>query len=485
MPATHDFLRIPRVTPAARPVAERLADNRDVAIPLTVLAVEEQAARCMGCGVPFCQSGCPLGNAGVDFNTAVAAGDWRRAFESLDATNNFPEFTGRICPAPCEAACVLGAIAEPVAIEAVEGAIAERAFEAGWVVPRAAAPTGRRVAVVGSGPAGLAAADQLAAAGHAVTVYERADRPGGLLRYGVPDFKLEKHLVDRRLAVMEATGVAFVCNVEIGRDVSFADLRAQHDAVVLCTGATRARDLDVPGRRLVGVHPAWDYLWQHNRRVAGAPPPEAPIDARGKHVVVLGGGDTASDCVGTANRQGAASVTTLEILPRPPAARTPDAPWPFWPGTLTTSTSHREGVERRWSVATQAFVGEARVEGVRAVEVELRREADGRTTLAERPGTAHTLPADLVLLAVGFTGPEADHATAQLGLGLDAHGRFRTDDAFATDVEGVFAAGDARRGASLVVWAISEGREAAREVDRYLMGATRLPTKGAGDLPRA
>lgn len=485
MSSSFDFLDLPRRTAPRRPVDERVLDDLPVELPLAAPDVVLQARRCMDCGVPFCQSGCPLGNPIPDFNEAVQEERWRDAFDHLRRTNNFPEFTGRICPAPCESACVLGLTAEPVTIEQIERTIGERAFQEGWVQPvRGVAPTGKSVAVVGSGPAGLAAAEQLRCAGHAVVVYERDDRPGGLLRYGVPDFKLDKAVVDRRIEVMRESGIEFACGVEIGRDVTYDDLRQRHDAVVLCTGATRAREVEVPGRELDGIHTAWDYLAGHSKRVAGdhAHP---PIDARGKHVIVVGGGDTASDCIGVAHRQGAASVTSFQIWPSPPREVHRPEVWPFQPDALTVSSSHEEGGDRVWAVSTQRFLGDGRVQEVETLDVEVTTDADGRRQRREVPGSERRWPADLVLIAVGYTGPETDHLTEQTAVTLDERGRVRTGHDYATEDAGVFAAGDARRGASLVVWAISEGREAARQADLYLQGTSVLPTKGSGDMPRA
>jgi glutamate synthase (NADPH) small chain len=479
------FLEFGRELPELRPVSERIGDYRDVYRPFPEAKLKRQAARCMDCGVPFCQAACPLGNIIPDWNDLVQHGRWREAYERLRATNNFPEFTGRICPAPCESACVLGVIEPPVTIEQIEKQIVEVAFRDGWVQPRPPARrTGRRVAVVGSGPAGLAAADQLNQAGHSVTVFERANRAGGLLRYGIPDFKLEKWVLDRRLQLMEQEGVCFKNGVYVGADVTAEDLLA-YDAVVLCGGATKPRDLPLPGRELEGIHFAWDYLMQQNRRVAGDDLEAenlSAIDAAGKHVIVIGGGDTGSDCVGTANRQGALSVTQFELLPMPPRERPPHQPWPFMPMVLTSSSSHEEGVERHWSILTKAFVGEEdRLRSLRTVHIEWT--SNGTTRFEEVSGSRRDWPADLIFLAIGYLGPEPDGIVSQIGAELDERGNLRTEASYMTSVRGVFAAGDMRRGQSLVVWAISEGREAARGVDHFLMGETSLPTKGSGDLP--
>ncbi len=490
------FKEYARQVPEERAPAQRVEDYREFLIQLPVVQLREQGARCMDCGLPFCHNGCPLGNIIPDFNDLVYRDDWERAIRVLHATNNFPEITGRVCPAPCEDACVLGIINPPVTIKNIELAIIERAFEEGWVKPEP--PThrsGKRVAVVGSGPAGLAAAQQLNRAGHTVTVFERADRIGGLLRYGIPDFKLEKHVLDRRLAIMEAEGIVFKTGVNVGRDIVGEELRRLFDAVVLCGGSTRPRDLPVPGRDLDGIHFAMEFLPQQNKRVGGDPDAwtdrgwwfsghRRDILATGKHVVIIGGGDTGSDCVGTSNRHKAESVTQFELLPKPPEGRPTHQPWPYYPMKLRTSSSHKEGCERFWSIATKRFLGsQGRVTGLETVEVEWVTNGAG-PKMRELPGTEKTWPADLVLLAMGFVGPETDGIVAQLGCRLDDRGNIQADENYMTSVPGVFACGDARRGQSLVVWAISEGREAARGVDIHLTGHTELPTKGQGDLPR-
>ncbi len=480
------FIEYTRELPQRRPVDERKKDFREIYMPLPLAKVQEQAARCMDCGVPFCQSGCPLGNIIPDWNDLVYRDRWHDAYHRLRATNNFPEFTGRICPAPCEKACVLGINEPPVTIEQIEKEISERAWDEGWIMPRSPADqTGRRVAVVGSGPAGLAAADQLNQAGHSVVVFERDDRVGGLLRYGIPDFKLEKHVVERRVEIMRQEGVEFITNTEVGKNYPTEELET-FDAVVLSGGATKARDLPIPGRDLDGVHFAWDYLWQQNKRVAGDSMEGIdPIIAKDKHVIVIGGGDTGSDCIGTANRQGARSVTQFELLPPPPKSRPAHQPWPFYPMVLTSSSSHEEGAERRWSIMTKAFAGrKGCVEQLRTVKVVQKTDASGRTQFEEQRGGEREWPADLVLLAIGYVGPETDGMISQLGLELDGRGNVQSDENYMTSRPGIFAAGDMRRGQSLVVWAISEGREAARAVDVYLRKeATALPTKGAADLP--
>jgi glutamate synthase (NADPH/NADH) small chain len=437
---------------------------------MPAVGVQEQASRCMGCGVPFCHAGCPLGNLIPDFNRKVGAGDWEGAVDRLLATNNFPEMTGSVCPAPCEPACVAGVGGEPVSIKTVERSLAEREQFAGLRPRPPGRLTGRTVAVVGSGPAGLAVAQQLTRAGHTVVVHERADRPGGLLRYGIPDFKLPKDLVDARLEQMVAEGTRFRTGVDVGRALSLGALRARYDAVVLAVGATRWRELDVPGCELDGVHQAMEYLLGANRVVAGLAD-HPVIDAAGRNVVVVGGGDTGSDCVGTAHRQGARSVVQLEILPEPPLTRPDSTPWPLWPLVLRTSSSHEEGAERSFAVSTRRFHrdGSGRVSGLELVDVQL----EGRTPVP-LPGTERTLAADLVLLALGFTGPDAD-CLAGDGVELTARGTLERDEGYATALRGVFAAGDAGRGQSLVVWAIAEGRACASAVDAFLTGETRLP----------
>jgi glutamate synthase (NADPH/NADH) small chain len=472
------FLEIQRKKPPARPVAERLRDWKEVYLPYPKAELEKQAARCMDCGIPFCHQGCPLGNIIPDWNDLVYRNRWAEAIERLHATNNFPEWTGRLCPAPCEGSCVLGINDDPVTIKAVEVAIVERAFAEGWVTPAPpAARTGKRVAVIGSGPAGLAAADQLNRAGHAVTVFERADRIGGLLRYGIPEFKMEKRFLDRRLAVMEQEGVVFRTGAHVGVNVPVGSLRREFAALVLAGGACWARDLPVPGRELSGIHFAMEYLPLQNRRCEGdAVPDEGFITARGKHVVIIGGGDTGADCLGTVHRQGAASVHQFEVLPRPPDSRAPDNPWPQWPNILRVSSAHEEGGERVYAVSTQRFTGDAEghVRQLHGVKVELKRDG-GRVTFEPVPGSEFTLDADLVLLAMGFLGPERPGMLTDLGVRLTERGNVWRDATWMTSVPGVFTCGDMQRGQSLIVWAIAEGRSAARGVDAYLMGASSLP----------
>ncbi|MBU1693232.1 MAG: glutamate synthase subunit beta [Verrucomicrobia bacterium] len=481
------FKEYTREMPASRPIEVRVRDYGEIYQPFPDEKLRQQAARCMDCGVPFCHSGCPLGNIIPDWNELVYRNRWREAMDRLHATNNFPEFTGRLCPAPCEEACVL-AINEPaVTIELIEKAIIEHGFENGWVVPQPpAVRTGKTVAIVGSGPAGLACAHQLNRAGHTVTVFERANRLGGLLRYGIPDFKMEKWVIDRRLKLMEAEGVVFRPGVNVGTDLSAEELR-KHDAVVLCGGATKPRDLNVPGRALDGIHFAMDFLTPQNRLGAGDQPERdgfRAISAQGKRVIVIGGGDTGSDCIGTSVRHGAKSVTSFELMPMPPEGRPENHPWPYYPMRLRTSSSHKEGGRRFWAINTKQFVGAGvRVRSVITVNLEFVKK-DGRLQMVEVPGSEHEWPCELVLLALGFVGPEPDGIIARLGVDLDERGNVKTEN-YATRVKGVFSAGDMRRGQSLIVWAISEGREAARAVDEYLMGFSLLPTKGETDLPRA
>jgi glutamate synthase (NADPH/NADH) small chain len=469
------FLEFERKGPSKEKAAERLKHWHEFEHTTPEEQLRTQGARCMDCGIPFCHKGCPLGNIIPDWNDLVYRGRWHEAIERLHSTNNFPEFTGRICPAPCEEACVLNINNDPVTIKNIERNIIDRAFADGWVKPQVPErPTGKRVAVVGSGPAGMACAQQLARAGHAVVLFERDDRIGGLLRYGIPDFKMEKRHIDRRIEQMAAEGVTFRTGVAVGIDVTGDALRREFDAVVLSVGATKPRDLAVPGRELRGVHFAMDFLPQQNKVVAGDRVP-GQILATGKRVVILGGGDTGSDCLGTSNRQGATSVHQFELLPEPPKDR-PPLTWPNWPMILRTSSSHEEGVARDWSINTKAFLGDA--EGnVRALQaVRLDWAADnGRPVMHEIAGSEFELPCDLVLLALGFLGPETATIVSQLGCALTERGNVQAGPDYQTTTPGVFACGDARRGQSLVVWAIWEGRECARGVDAYLMGQTWLP----------
>ena len=472
------FLEIKRKKPPARPVSERVHDWKEYYLPYPVDELTKQAARCMDCGIPFCHQGCPLGNIIPDWNDLVYKGHWREALDRLHATNNFPEWTGRLCPAPCEGSCVLGINDDPVTIKGVELAIIERAFDEGWVGGQPpAVRTGKRVAVVGSGPAGLAAAEQLNHAGHVVTVFERADRIGGLLRYGIPEFKMEKRVVDRRLRIMEKDGIVFRTNAHVGVDVPVATLRRDFDAMVLAGGACWPRDLPLPGRELRGVHFAMEYLTLQNKRCEGDPiADEGFITAQGKRVVIIGGGDTGADCLGTVHRQGASSVHQFELLPRPPDERAADNPWPQWPNIFRVSGAHEEGGERVYAVSTQRFLGDAdgRVRALEAVKVEMVREG-GRLEFKPIPGSEFTLEVELVLLAMGFLGPERPGMLADLDVTLTDRGNVWRDASWMTSVPGVFACGDMQRGQSLIVWAIAEGRSAARGVDRYLMGTSDLP----------
>jgi glutamate synthase (NADPH/NADH) small chain len=476
------FLEFDRELPGRRPVPVRLRDWREVYEPFPAERLQTQAARCMDCGIPFCNDGCPLGNLIPDWNDLVYRDQWRQAIDRLHATNNFPEFTGRLCPAPCEAACVLGINSDPVTIKQVEVTIIDRAWDEGWVVPvLPERRTGKTVAVIGSGPAGLAAAQQLTRAGHEVTVYERADRPGGLLRYGIPEFKMEKRHLDRRLAQMEAEGTRFVSGVAIGAEtgpgsLAGSELVAGHDAVVVAAGATVPRDLAVPGRELAGIHQAMEILPLANRAVTADDPVAAcPISAAGKRVVIIGGGDTGADCLGTVHRQGARSVHQFEIMPRPPDTRDPSTPWPTWPLMFRTSSAHEEGGERVFSVNTLEFVGDAdgRVAGLKGCQVEMSI-VDGRPRFDPVDGTEFELPCELVLLALGFSGPEPELAAA-LELDLSPRGTIARGADYQTSRPGVYVCGDAGRGQSLIVWAIAEGRSAAMHVDRQLTGDTLLP----------
>jgi len=479
------FMEFDRVVESYIPVEERIKNYQEFTQPLPESELKDQGARCMNCGIPFCHSGCPLGNLIPDFNDAVYQGKWEKAAKILHATNNFPEFTGRLCPAPCEEACVLGINENPVSIENIEKSIAETAWAKGWIKPEPPQTrTGKTVAVVGSGPAGLAAAQQLNRAGHQVTVFERDSKVGGLLRFGIPDFKLDKSVIDRRIEVLVAEGIEFKTNIEVGRDIEANELKNVYDAVVLCGGAAVRRGLSIPGSTLKGVVQAMDFLKGNNKTVSGEIN-TPPISARGKHVIVIGGGDTGSDCIGTSIRHGALSVSNFEIMPQGTPERPAHQPWPFYPMRLKTSTSHKEGAERFFSISTKEFTrdSEGKLTGLKTVQV-VWEQVNGSMKLKEVPGSEKVWQADLVLLAMGFTGSEPTIAE-QLGVALDARTNIQASEAdYKTNVPGVFAAGDQRRGQSLIVWAISEGRQAAHYVDAYLMGSSALPLKEAGDLPR-
>ena len=470
------FLELDRKDRSYTAPQERLKHYKEFVVPLPEGDLRAQASRCMNCGIPYCHNGCPVNNQIPDWNHLVYEDDWKSALDNLHSTNNFPEFTGRICPAPCEASCTLNIIDQPVTIKSIECAIVDKGWENGWIAPQVPSRrTGKTVAVVGSGPAGLAAAQQLARAGHSVTLFEKNDRVGGLLRYGIPDFKMEKHLINRRMAQMEAEGVQFRTSTEVGVTVSVASLKENFDAIVLSGGAEDARKLDIPGANLPGVHPAMDFLTQQNKRNAGdeelRAAPQGSITATGKHVIVIGGGDTGSDCVGTSNRQGAASVTQIEIMPKPPEKENKALSWPNWPLKLRTSSSHEEGVDRDWAILTKRVVGENAVAGLECVRVEWQ---DGK--MQEIPGSEFTLQADLIFLAMGFVGPRKQGLLDQAGVALDARGNVAaTMVDYQTSDPQVFACGDMRRGQSLVVWAIREGRQAARAVDLALMGTSELP----------
>ena len=503
------FKEVSRQVPTRRPVELRILDWEEIYAEFPDDQLKRQGSRCMDCGVPFCNNGCPLGNLIPDWADLIYRGRHREALAALLKTNNFPEFTGRICPAPCEEACVLGINDKPVTIKVIEQAIVDRGFQEGWIVPQPPPRrTGKRVAVVGSGPAGLAAADQLNKVGHSVTVFEKADRPGGLLIYGIPDFKMSKAIVARRVQLMTDEGVAFVCHADVGVTITAEQLQRDFDAVVLCNGATKARDVDVPGRELAGIHLAMTYLPQptrknlsgqelvgadaHNARAGGSRYGGAEvggetvgdqifqqqhIHAAGKHVVIVGAGDTAADCLGSAVRQGAASINQLNIYPQPPAARTDDMPWPQYPNIHRTSAAHEEGGVRQWAVATKAFLGDdhGHVRAVKLVRQEVAETRGGKQVMREVPGSEFELPCDLAFIAIGFTGPDPDGIIGQLGCTLDPRGNVHVGQDYMTSVPAVFSAGDARRGQSLVVWAISEGRSCAHAVDRYLMGQSDLP----------
>ena len=464
------FLKYDRVLPKTRNAQERVQDYKEIYLPFKEEATNKQAARCMDCGVPFCHNGCPLGNNIPDFNDAVYREEWAEAFQILDSTNNFPEFTGRICPAPCEQACVLNINQAPVAIEHIEKSIVEKAFDLGLVKPRIPAErTGKKIAVIGSGPSGLAAADQLNAAGHWVTVFEKNDRVGGLLRYGVPDFKLEKWTIDRRVELMEEAGIEFKTKIWVGEDVSFETLDLAYDIIVLCGGAEQPRDLPIPGREANGIFPAMEYLMQSNKFVAGDQI-ENRIDTKDKKVIVIGGGDTGSDCIGTANRQGAKNIIQLEIMGKPSHTVNKSMVWPNWPMVLRTSSSHEEGCERVWSVMSKSFVKDDRgnLTGLEIVSIKWEQDTSGKVVLQEIPNTGEILPCDLAFLAIGFTGHRKEGLIDQLDLEIDERGKVKTENYQSSNPK-VFVAGDMRRGQSLVDWAIAEGREVAKAVSEFVL----------------
>lgn len=481
------FLNIERQDEATEKVEERLKHYKEFTIPLKENQIKSQAARCMDCGIPFCHSGCPLGNLIPDFNDYVYKGSWKEALHVLHSTNNFPEFTGRLCPAPCEEACVLGINENPVSIENIEKNITEKAFEEGWIIANPPKNrTGKKVAIVGSGPSGLAAAQQLNRAGHLVTVFERDAKVGGLLRYGIPDFKLQKNIIDRRVDVLKEEGIIFKTNAHVGKTISVETLKNDFDAVVLCGGATVKREMGIKGSHLKGVVQAMDFLKQNNQRVGGINEFKEEILATNKKVIVIGGGDTGSDCIGTSNRQGAKSVTNFEILSRPTAGRTASQPWPYWPIKLRTSSSHKEGVERVFSISTKEFIGDkyGNLIGLKTVEVEWISVEGHKHELKELPNTEKIWDCDLVLLALGFTGAEKTLAE-QFEIEMDFRTNIKASESnYTTSISNIFTAGDMRRGQSLIVWAISEGRQAAHHVDKFLMGHSNLPLKETGDLPR-
>ncbi|APG61100.1 glutamate synthase subunit beta [Christiangramia salexigens] len=480
------FLEYDRVDEDKIKAEERVENYKEFTKEVDTKELNNQGGRCMDCGIPFCHSGCPVGNLIPDFNHAVYRNEWQKALKILHATNNFPEFTGRLCPAPCESACVLGIIEPPVAIEMIEKYIVERGFKEGWIKPEPPAHrTGKTVAVIGSGPAGLAAAQQLNRAGHTVSVLERDAKIGGLLRYGIPDFKMEKKVIDRRLEVMKAEGIEFITNTEVGKNYEVEKLK-DFDAVVLCGGATQRRGLPIPGADAKGVVQAMEFLKNNNEVVDGLKSLSPELSAEGKDVIVIGGGDTGSDCVGTSNRHKAKSVTNFEILPMPPESRSKENPWPYWPFTLKTSSSHEEGVERNWSILTKEFVKDSKgnLKALKTVEVEWIRKPGQRPEIKEKPDSEKEWPCDLALLSLGFTGPEKT-LSEKLGLEQDDRTNIKGGKNYQTNIKKIFVAGDMRRGQSLIVWAISEGREAAHHVDKFLMGKSKLPIKGDGDLPSA
>lgn len=477
------FIEYDRMKEPLVAVDKRIQNYKEFTVAPKSEELQEQGGRCMDCGVPFCHSGCPLGNLIPDFNDAVHKNEWEKALTILHSTNNFPEFTGRLCPAPCEEACVLGIINPPVSIELIEKYIVERGFSEGWIKPQPQTHrTGKTVAVIGSGPAGLAAAQQLNRAGHTVTVFERDNKIGGLLRYGIPDFKMEKNIIDRRIEILEAEGIIFKCNAEVGKTISAETIESEFDAIVLCTGASIKRELPIPGADLNGVVQAMDFLPHNNKAVDGQHEREDKYLAKDRNVIVIGGGDTGSDCIGTSNRQGAKSVTNFEIMPKPADGRTEDNPWPYWPFKLKTSSSHEEGSHREWSILTKEFIGDGKgnIKGLKTVEVAWKKIPGERPQLIEVKGSEKEWPCDLALLALGFTGPEKS-LPEQFGLTFDPRGNVKGEQQYQTNKAHIFSAGDARRGQSLIVWAISEGREVAHQIDTYLMGSSKLPQKNTAE----
>ena len=477
------FIEYDRMKEPLVAVDKRIQNYKEFTVAPKSEELQEQGGRCMDCGVPFCHSGCPLGNLIPDFNDAVHKNEWEKALTILHSTNNFPEFTGRLCPAPCEEACVLGIINPPVSIELIEKYIVERGFSEGWIKPQPQTHrTGKTVAVIGSGPAGLAATQQLNRAGHTVTVFERDNKIGGLLRYGIPDFKMEKNIIDRRIEILEAEGIIFKCNAEVGKTISAETIESEFDAILLCTGASIKRELPIPGADLNGVVQAMDFLPHNNKAVDGQHEREDKYLAKDRNVIVIGGGDTGSDCIGTSNRQGAKSVTNFEIMSKPADGRTEDNPWPYWPFKLKTSSSHEEGSHREWSILTKEFIGDGKgnIKGLKTVEVAWKKIPGERPQLIEVKGSEKEWPCDLALLALGFTGPEKS-LPEQFGLTFDPRGNVKGEQHYQTNKAHIFAAGDARRGQSLIVWAISEGREAAHQIDTYLMGSSKLPQKNTAE----
>jgi len=491
MGKTTGFLEFERKTEAEYMVADRLQNYKEFTVPLSKEEVEKQGARCMNCGIPFCHSGCPLGNLIPDFNDYVYNQQWEKALEILHSTNNFPEFTGRLCPAPCEEACVLGINEPPVTIENIEKSLVEKGFREGWIQPEIPQKrTGKKVAIVGSGPAGMAAAQQLNRAGHQVTVFERDDKIGGLLRYGIPDFKLEKRIIDRRITLLKEEGIIFKVKTEVGKNYKVENLE-DFDAIILSGGAAKRRTLPIKGIEIPGVYQAMAYLKQQNKRndhqwdfsYEKEEKDRAALSSKGKNVIVIGGGDTGSDCIGTANRQGARSIVNFELLPQPTVERPSNQPWPFFPRRLKTTSSHKEGVRREWSINTKEFIAdeEGKLKAVKTVKVAWKKEPNGKNVFEEIPGSEQEWPCELALLALGFTGAE-ENLSKKLNIATDLRGNYITSTSYQTSKKNIFVAGDMRRGQSLIVWAISEGRECAYFVDKFLMGTSYLPRKGAGDL---